>query len=566
MQRLTIAATAALTAAAAGQTAFTYQGLLDNAGQPASGLHDLRFRAYTAASGGAQDGPTLCADNVTVADGVFSVTLDFGAIFGAGARFIEIEVRADTGLNCANNGGFTILAPRQAVTAAPVASFAAQAATASSASNAANLNGQAASFYLNASNLSSGTLPDARLASTIARLNTTQTFTGAITLSNAANAFTGAGAGLTSLNASNVASGTLADARLSTNIPRLNAAANFTAPGSFAAPFGIGTNAPTAELEVRDADPQFRLRNTNDTGGGVILNTFGSLQLGLYNPTGSAWGVVPANGYRAVLALNNEGKVGSVTNTGAGPAWRNMLDDGNGRLGIGTATPFAPVDVRFATNQHLFIRFDDNVAPCLNVYNTGPSAGILRVRNAIEVWPSDAGLRPGALDVRNAAGTPTITLDGATGNITFNNRPRASWAQTFRDPLDYNVDVVLTPGSSTIVDQIDVFCPSSGVVMVTASIHIELFAQTISANDSRGKFEFSLRNRDTDFLYNRAGVEESVVAFGGIDVRWKGPVALHWAVPVSAGETLRLKTGAWNYGNHAVSIWTTTLHGVFIPN
>jgi hypothetical protein len=366
---------------AAAQTQFTYQGRIDVNGSPATGLYDLRFRLYDAATGGSPVGGLLCADNVAVAGGAFSVALDFGAQFNGAARYLEIEARADTGLTCANAAGFVAVGPRQAVTAAPMAAFAA---------NAAALNGQAASFYTNAANLASGTIPDgrlavnvvrtnaaqtftaaqtffnpantftgsgagltslnatsiasgtladARLSSNVALLNAAQTFTAAQTFSSASNSFTGSGAGLTALNAGNIASGTLADARLSSNIPRLNAAANFTSTGSFAGALGVGTSSPTSLLELRAADPQLRVRNVNDTGGGVVLNTFGSLQLGLFNPSGADWGVVPAGGYRAVLALDNQGRVGSVTNTSAGPAYRNFLDDGSGNASfVGTGT------------------------------------------------------------------------------------------------------------------------------------------------------------------------------------------------------------------------------------
>ena len=74
-------------------------------------------------------------------------------------------------------------------------------------------------------------MPDARLSSNVALLNTNQVFTGSnlfdgvVTLTNAANtmagAFTGNGSGLTSLNAGNLSSGTVPDARLSANVPLL---------------------------------------------------------------------------------------------------------------------------------------------------------------------------------------------------------------------------------------------------------------------------------------------------------------------------------------------------------
>ena len=130
------------TAAALAQplgTAFTYQAELRSSGAPASGLYDLRFRLYDAASAGTQVGSTLCADNLTLTSGRFTIDLDFGAVFAGQQRFLEIDVRADAGLGCANATGFTTLAPRQPLTAAPNAAFALNAATASSAATAAFL-------------------------------------------------------------------------------------------------------------------------------------------------------------------------------------------------------------------------------------------------------------------------------------------------------------------------------------------------------------------------------------------------------------------------------------------
>ncbi|MEX2218071.1 MAG: hypothetical protein WD749_04860 [Phycisphaerales bacterium] len=213
-------------------TSFTYQGELNQSGSPAAGPADFRFRLYDAPTGGAQLGPTLCADNTGLSGGRFSLELDFGAVFSGQQRFLEIEVRPDTGADCASLAGFIILGPRQRLTAAPSALFAlnaaaaATAASATTATNATQLNGQGASFYQDASNLSGGTLGDARLAGA---------YTGPLTLSNAGNAFSGVGSGLTGLDASNIAGGTLADARLSANVALLNAAQTFSAVNTFAA-------------------------------------------------------------------------------------------------------------------------------------------------------------------------------------------------------------------------------------------------------------------------------------------------------------------------------------------
>jgi hypothetical protein len=190
-------------------TQFTYQGELQTSGSPATGLHDLQFSLYDALAGGAQTGSTLCLDNVTVTDGVFTVALDFGAQFSGQQRFLGIDLRKDTGLNCGNPAGFIVLAPRQALTATPYAIFASNAGTAATAANATTLNGQNAAFYQNAGNLISGTIPDLRLAGT---------YSDVLTFSNAGNwyigTFTGSGAGLSDLNAGDITTGTLSPARL----------------------------------------------------------------------------------------------------------------------------------------------------------------------------------------------------------------------------------------------------------------------------------------------------------------------------------------------------------------
>lgn len=113
------------TTASANGTVFTYQGHLEASGSPASGLHDLRFRLFDNLAAGVQVGPTVCVDNVDVVDGVFTVSLDFGQQYATqDARFLEVQVRDDSGLGCADSGGFTTVTPRQEVMATPRASHA----------------------------------------------------------------------------------------------------------------------------------------------------------------------------------------------------------------------------------------------------------------------------------------------------------------------------------------------------------------------------------------------------------------------------------------------------------
>ncbi len=100
-------------------TAFTYQGKLTDAGNPANGNYDLQFKLFdTVMVGtGAQAGATLIRNPVAASAGIFTVQLDFGAnVFSGADRYLEIGVRP-----VSTTDPYTVLAPRQPVTAAPYA-------------------------------------------------------------------------------------------------------------------------------------------------------------------------------------------------------------------------------------------------------------------------------------------------------------------------------------------------------------------------------------------------------------------------------------------------------------
>src|SRR6266853_3234849 len=97
-------------------SSFTYQGRRTDGGTVANGLYDLQFALFDSASSGTQIGATQTLNSVVVSAGVFSVTLDFGANSFSGAnRFLEISARLS------GAGSFTLLTPRQQVTATPYA-------------------------------------------------------------------------------------------------------------------------------------------------------------------------------------------------------------------------------------------------------------------------------------------------------------------------------------------------------------------------------------------------------------------------------------------------------------
>jgi len=114
------------TAYAQGTTAFTYQGQLRDGGTNANGVYTMIFKLYDAAGGGNQIGGTITT-TPTLANGLFTVNLDFGAnAFNGGARWLDITVQS--GLDAQT------LTPRVLVQPSPYAIYAGTAASAASLS------------------------------------------------------------------------------------------------------------------------------------------------------------------------------------------------------------------------------------------------------------------------------------------------------------------------------------------------------------------------------------------------------------------------------------------------
>lgn len=103
-------------------TGFTYQGVLKSGGSPFNGVADLRFTLFDAAAGGNPIGATMEYPSWPIADGLFTLTLDFGAapqVFNGEARWLAIETRAPAG-----SGSYVPLTARQRIAAAPYALWA----------------------------------------------------------------------------------------------------------------------------------------------------------------------------------------------------------------------------------------------------------------------------------------------------------------------------------------------------------------------------------------------------------------------------------------------------------
>jgi hypothetical protein len=196
-------------------TAFSYQGQLSVAGALANTNYDFRFAVYDAVTNGTAVSGWITNSAVPVASGLFSVKLDFGAgIFNGtdnGSNdWLDIAVRAVGVTN------FTTLTPRQPILPVPYALF---------ATSASNLLG-----YLQATQLS-GTIGSSLVSGT---------YSNSVDFSNSTNEFAGTfagiGAGLYNLNGSNISSGTVADARLTTTVALLYRDQVFTSSNVFDGP------------------------------------------------------------------------------------------------------------------------------------------------------------------------------------------------------------------------------------------------------------------------------------------------------------------------------------------
>ena len=149
--------------AAAQGSDLTYQGRLTAVGTPVTGSYDFEFVLWDAAEDGDQVAGPLNVDAVTVTNGLFSVTLQFGdAAFTGGARWLEVRVRP-----AGNSDPHTALSPRQPVGAVPYALYALAPAGPEGPTGPPGPKGEPG--ITDAGLLSLGTLPDARLSANIAR-------------------------------------------------------------------------------------------------------------------------------------------------------------------------------------------------------------------------------------------------------------------------------------------------------------------------------------------------------------------------------------------------------------
>ena len=284
-------------------SAFTYQGQFSSNGIPATGQFDFRFTLHNDLLAGTPVGSPLTNAPVGVTNGLFTTMLDFGSsVFDGNLRWLEIGVRT----NGSATNEFNTLAPRQPITATPYAV------------RAANYSGPVSVTTL------TGKINDTNLSANVALLTNNVVFTRNLTASN----FIGSALGLTNISATNLI-GTLPDARLSTNVAKLNTS-NAIFLGAISATnfYGNGdgmTNVPGRIFEViptsaniTPAEANFGYLATNDSAAVVVtLPLTANIRVGetiRVSGIGAAGWIIAQNAGQSILVAN------LLKNTGL--AWR----------------------------------------------------------------------------------------------------------------------------------------------------------------------------------------------------------------------------------------------------
>ena len=355
-------------------TAFTYQGRLTDANNPADGLYDLRFRLYDSPAAGAQKGNTIDIGELDVVDGYLTIELNFGGeVFDGNARWLEIGVRPG---QLKDPNQYTALGPRQQVNPTPYALY---------AKTAGQDGGWIISgnnmYTMVAGNVGIGTANPQKLLH-IANRNGGYDGLG-ISLDPHGGGFTGG----TIWEIDNDG-GVFKISEHHTCGPgteRMVIAAVGNCTGSpYAGRVGIGTDSPLWKLDVHGAiRAQDQLLASNDNG---------SISL------------TPLRAYAEINAQRSS--------PGGQPANIALAPNG-GNVGIGTTTPSAPLDVRrlnAGSNQ---------VAALFSNPSDNPSAGVsidLSVGAGLATEWRFRGTSS-ALYIENAAAAPPAVTIMGNGNI-----------------------------------------------------------------------------------------------------------------------------------------------------
>jgi hypothetical protein len=337
-------------------TAFTYQGKLTDAGNPANGTYDLQFKLFDSPTvgTGAQQGSTITNPTVQVTAGIFTVTLDFSAsVFTGPLRHLEIGVRP-----AGNSNPYTVLSPRQTITSSPYAI---------QTINSQQLGGLSASRFVQldgSGNAGIGTNNPGAKLSVVNPGAPEPIVLGAPT----------------ALKVGSLAGTIPLALRQNTDESTTPTLAWFETSSGGLGYLGANTN---KFIVGAAANKQLALRSNGSTEG-LVIDTNGNVGIGTPNPTSKVeiaaqdglkiTGFQPfltlrdtATNARSILASGN-GDFGFYPNSFIGGSPAVLIKNNSGNVGIGTATPQAKLQIAGAGTNGYTLGVEGNVTQNLDKF------------------------------------------------------------------------------------------------------------------------------------------------------------------------------------------------------
>jgi len=413
--------------ATAQTTQFTYQGKLTDNGTTINALYDFTLTLWDASSNGNQIGSTQNVQSIAVVDGIFTVTLDFGAgAFNGANRFLEISVKPN-----GSPATPTLLSPRQQVLSTPYSIKSMGSASADSlsvscvncinSSQIAGLDGAKITGTIAVASIPAG-------SSSYIQNTTSQQVSSNFNISGTGRADTidvtklhvsgtgvvrarvdsdsNAGLALTLNNQPKWSVATLGAGQFQIyNDPIGQAAVSIDGGNNL----GIGTITPAAKLHVSGSGI-VRARVESDTNAGLALSlnnqqkwsvaTLGAGEFQVFNdPIGLAAVSIDS-------ATNNLG-IGTIT-----PAARLHVA-GNGivtnNLGIGTITPAARLHISGAGVVRARVDSDTNAGLALTLNNQPKWSVATLSGGQFQIFNDPSGQAAVAIDSANDLGVNTIS-------------------------------------------------------------------------------------------------------------------------------------------------------------
>ncbi len=212
------------------------------------------------------------------------------------------------------------------------------------------------------------------------------------------------GSNLTNLNASNISAGTLADARLSSNVARLNASQTFT-----------GNNTYSGNTKYQNS--------ANSTSAFQIQNATGTSNLFVADTTNTRIGIGTA---APAYALDVAGDINSST-----------------ALKVGGNTVCTSSGCAVASGSSYYIQNGTGVQSNANLNIQSAAAG-----STVAVLQGAAGQTADILEAKNSTGTVMASIDAA-GNINTTGQYRVNGSQISSANLSNNSNLAKLNGNET---------------------------------------------------------------------------------------------------------------------